>query len=173
MTYATEIAKTEMGTFAEVFLIAVGLTNFFYISHDEDVTFSAQLYKAKSLKRGTITKTKDLTSKKLDIDIQLTEPATRFIANSPPEIISITITRFFIDDATAFKVIYKGEVISVGIKDGAAIMTCESRSILFRNKSPIVVHKATCNHQLFDSLCTLDRDLFKEEGIVTVSGSVS
>ena len=171
MTYASEIAQTEQKKFAEIYEFGIGNEIFYYTDNDENITFQAQLYKAVTINRKSLKFDNNLTSKKIDISMKLTDPANRFIANNPVEIITVKIQRFFTHDHTAAKIIFTGEVIAASGKNGNAQLSCENRSILFKNKFPNIVYKTTCSHILFDGGCKLNSDNFKESGAVTVSAN--
>lgn len=171
MAYSDEIKKIQQGAFAELYKIKAGEETWYYTTYEKEIVFESNTYEPKPIKRGAFTYDDKLKAQRIKIAAPLAEPVKRYIGNSPIEPTKITITRVFVDNPTFAKVLFFGEVIGVTMQKGIADIDCESTSLIFRNKLPLWCHQAFCNNKLFDSQCTVDPNLFKISGAITISGN--
>lgn len=181
MSYATEIKKVEMMPFAELFEATRGSQVYRYTSWERDFTWQGNLYTAITMKRSIPSEDEQFKPSRLDITMPVVAPVNEYIANTPIEPVVLKVTRVFIHDPTAYKVIFFGEVLGVSNLEagdqGVIQANLESGTIYFRNKIPRVVFQAFCNHVLYKASeplrpnCDLNKELFKTTAIVTISGN--
>lgn len=181
MTYATEIKKVEMMPFAEIFELTSGNRVFRFTSSERDFTFQGNLYRAAVIKRTVPTEDESFKPTRMTVTMPIVDPLNEYLANTPIEPTLIKITRIFIHDLTAYKVIFYGEIIGVNLVEagdqGIATADCESGTIYFRNKIPRVIYQSFCNNVLYKLSeplrpnCNVNKELFKTTAIVTLSGN--
>ncbi|MCK5605700.1 DUF2163 domain-containing protein [Candidatus Pacearchaeota archaeon] len=171
MSYQSEIAKTEMGGAAELYEVTTGNQIVRYTSWPASLIFETHTFNPASIQRSQFALDTDFKLIHVTLTAPLVAPLTRYIANAPIEPTFIKIWRSFVDDLTAFRLLFQGEIKTVTLKDNVARVAVESLSNLFRTKLPRFVYQSHCNHRLFDSGCTLNAEDFRVNGAVTVSGS--
>lgn len=181
MTYATEIKKVEMMPFAELFEITSGTRVFRYTSWEKDFTYGGNVYRAAVIKRSIPSEDESFKPSRMDLTMPVVSPVNEYIANTPLEPVRVNITRVFIHDETAYKVIFYGEVLGVANlqagDQGIIQANLESGTIYFRNKIPRVVFQSYCNHVLYKLSetgrpgCNLAKELWKTTATVTILGN--
>ena len=155
MAYSTEIEKTQISPFAELYRIVVGGAVYYYTSYSEDYIFQSNTYLKRPLKRSEFSFSDRLRAVRVRVSAPIAGPFLQFIATAPPQLIEIKITRVFVDTPTDYLQIFQGYVISVVIEGNVASVECESETRLLRNKIPKYLFQATCNHILFDAGCAI------------------
>ena len=155
MSYENQIAKTELGLFAELYQITTSDTVFYYTSYIQDVQFQSNLYLARPIQRGDFSYSDKLRALRVRISGALDTPFLQYIANAPPELTEIKIVRVFLDNPNDFIQLFLGSIISISIAENLAHAECESGTRLLRNQIPKYLFQARCNHRLFDSFCGL------------------
>ena len=173
MALKDELKKAKSDAFAEVYEIQIANEFFFYTSYERDIIFQGNTYKAVALKRGEFTKQNKLSATRVSLDLGLTDPISRYVANFPPQLTTMTITKIFVPDDSLTMQLFKGRLIGVNFSTpGKASADFEAQVKLFRSKIPKMVHQASCNNQLYDKFCKLSKVDFRAVGVVTVSGNV-
>ena len=170
MTYDTNIQKAAMPMTPELYEFRKGMDFYRYTSYSEDIIFGTNLYQAISINRSGFTVDKDLKSVMLTVAVPVTDIFRDYIANYPLPLVELTLYRAFIDDLTDYRIIFKGRMRSVTVKDQAAQVSIESSSVLFKIKLPNIVHQSYCNHFVFDAGCGINEVVYETSAIVTVSG---
>ena len=171
MAYSDKIGKIQASAFAELFEISANNTTYYYTSHAQAVTWGGHSYLARSIKRGELSFSDRLRSVRVQVSAPLDAPFLQYIANAPPELAKVKITRKFLDSSDAVQIFW-GYAISITIADNIASVECESETRMLRNKIPKWVFQAYCNHMLFDSHCGLDAADFAVDATVSdVTGS--
>lgn len=181
MSYETEIKKVELMPFAELFEITSGERVWRYTSYGKDITFGGNVYRAAVIKRTVPSENEDFKPTRMDITMPVVDPVNAYIANTPIEPTKFKVTRVFIHDDTAKKIIFSGEALGVTFVEagehGIAVANAEGGSIYFRNKIPREVFQAYCNNTLYKASetgrpnCSLLKENFETSTIITISGN--
>lgn len=169
MTYAQKLAEQQQDSFAELYEINTGTERFFYTSFERLVVFQGNSYEAAKIERSPISYEEKIKAIRTKIKAPLSDPVSRYISNNALSSVTVKIYRVFVESTTDFEVIFDGRIINVEAQKKGAVIDCESNSTIFRNKLPLVVHQAFCNHRLFDGGCGLNENDFKTTTVVTVN----
>lgn len=171
MAYEDKLQETQQPTFAELYKIKTGDVTTYYTSYKTDITFASETYLARTIRRSNFKFQQKLRSVKVTVSAPIDPLGLEYVANAPPEAISIKIIRVFIDGSQDNAVIFEGKVISVTLKDRAAHAEVEASLDIFKNKVPRIVFQPACNWMVFDDDCKLIAESWKVPAVVTVSGS--
>lgn len=141
-------------------------------SSDEDVTFQGSVYPAIPLRRGRIESTQDLG--KTNLRITMTRRASfvnQFIATSPTDIVSVTITRIH-NGETDQAITWRGRVVNVKFLQNEAEVTCQPIYSSLRRPGLRRLYQLTCPHVLYGSECRVERTGFAVAAtLTTVNGN--
>ncbi len=155
MTYASEIGEQQQEAMPEFYEINSAGNFYYYTTYIEGLIFRGVAHEAASIKRSGFTQDTQFGK----VDVNLTAPVAdvfaQYIANLPIEPVSITIRRAIKSDLTDYILLFTGRVLSVTIKDLVATAKCEAQSSLLAARLPRIIYQAFCNHDVFDSGCSL------------------
>jgi len=146
------LQAAEASQFVALFEFTIGQEVIRFTTYNKDFTFQSEVYIAGPLDAKGFTADTKTQPISLKITMNLTDPATRYIANTPAEIITVKITFVLLADPLEFSIFYQGRVMSVGLNEKNVSLNCESKSDIFRQKTPNVLHTSLCNNILFDTL---------------------
>ena len=176
MSYASLETSISSGNPLELFHFAYGEVEFFYSSHDGDVSpysYGGANYVPYTIKRSTSELTEVMSRNTLNIDVPCTCPIAQLFVSAPPEqTISITIFRvhFGVVDGIT---IFKGRVVSCEFRGFQATLSCES--VFTRLKVPglRMVYDVMCPHALYSPGCGVIKTNFSKTATITaVNGRV-
>ena len=155
----------------ELYEFKRGVFSWYYTSGDEDIDFSGNIYLSVPLKRSAILSTQDLG--KTSLKITLSRNVTfldQFIATSPTDIITITITRIHASDSDP-AITFKGKVINVKLIENEGEVTCSPIQSTLRRPGLRRFYQTACPHVLYGVQCAVIRTLHDVNGVLTdVSG---
>lgn len=158
----------EPSQYVELIEMSIGQETFYYTSFEKNYTFNNIIYEAISIKTKDFKSDVKMSPTPMKLTLSLSEPAIRYVANTPTEVIKVTITLVVIDNPTETKVFYIGRVMSVEFDDNGLTINLESKSDVFRQKIPGVKHTSLCNNLLFDEVCGLQELLFSFDATLSV-----
>lgn len=171
-TYTTNLGLTEQISMPELYEFSSAGTYYRYTSYNTDITFDGNLYEARPIKRGGISRDIQFGKVKLNVDAPVSDVFQQYIASQPIEPVTLTVYRAVSDELTSYVIIFAGTVKSVGIQNNVARATCEARSRLLEQKLPKIIFQSYCNHDIYDTGCTVSDVLYRVTGTITaVSGS--
>jgi uncharacterized phage protein (TIGR02218 family) len=183
MTYQLELEETQQKKFADLFEIRTGIEPAErFTSHEEPIVFDFDTYINVPISLSSYKLSNDLSSVSVQITAPVSENLSRYIANSVSEPTTVKVTRVVVDDVSKFAVIFDGEIADIEVfdtgeaEDGTpnplqAKASCESISILNRNRLPDMAYQAECNNTLYDDVCQVDRNDFTIVETITIDGT--
>lgn len=167
MALSDYLEGNEAGQIVELFRMTVGQTVYYYTSYEIDFDFGGEIYEAIPIETKGFTNDDKMKPTPLKLSLILTEPATQYIANTPAEVITIEITHVLKTDTGENALFYIGRVMSVEIDEKGVTFNLESRTDVFRQKVPNVLHSSLCNNIVFDDVCQVAEQSFTDA--VTIS----
>ena len=177
------IAKEEASTRkpVELYRIWWGETYQYYTNGDVPVTFDngdgtgEHKYNPATISRGTIQydSTLDINTLKV-LFSAVTEPTIQYIAQNPVAIVWIEVARLF-RDQTPYEasIIFIGQIKSAAFKGISVEAECVGFEHFLLMPIPVLRYQKTCNHQLFDEGCGLDKDesAYPVDAVVTLNST--
>lgn len=167
-------ANGEVGRIIEVMDFQVASQIFRFTTNETEVTFLNLLYEPVTLKSEGLEFNNEVTPIKNTFTMEITEPAVQFLANTPAPVMKAKITWFLESDESVFSVMYDGRVLSASFnKERICTLNLESKTEIFTQQEPNVIHSPMCNNVLFDSGCKLLESNFTDTiNLTTVNGKV-
>jgi uncharacterized phage protein (TIGR02218 family) len=134
-----------------------------------------RLYLPATLERENITYNSELDVQNVGVNfLYSNEVSIKFIAVNPVNLLWISILKLhkeLVPQET--DVIFLGQIKDVSFKGLQAKATCVSFSHFLKESIPIWRYQLTCNHRLFDSYCSLNKEDYKIQGtIVSINDSI-
>lgn len=168
MAYDDEIARLQMRPRAELYEIEIG-TNERYLltSYDTDVQFNGETYSARPIQRTEHEQERKVDTDTISVTLPVTAYAVEYIVNGPSDTIRVTITEYFLDTGD-FRQKFRGKVLNLTIQGDAAVLDVESGVDSLRNEFPSMTYAPVCQFSTFDSKCGLNKEDFKETGVITL-----
>lgn len=164
-TYKTEISKTEIPIFVELFEISFETEKLYLTSYITDIEISGITYKSAVMMREEF-RNELYEKQEVTINIVISEDfASQIIGLDYPNYL-IVIKRYFLD-SQIMKTIFMGYISGVGIKE--RVMTIRATDILSSpfKKVPILVYSACCNRMIYDTGCGLRKAEYRVTTTVT------
>lgn len=165
---AAYIAKEEASKRkpVELYKIWWGLTYKYYNSGDNTVNFDdgdgtgAHDYLPATIQRNEAEYNSELEANVMKIQFAaVTDPTVQYIAQNPVAIVWIEISKLFRDQSPMEKlVVFIGQIKGATVKGTALEAECVSFEHFLSMPVPTLRYQVTCNHEVFDEGCTLDRD---------------
>jgi len=150
-----------------------GVMDWFFTSADTDITFETNLYEAVPIKRSKIISTQDLgkTGLKLTMSRRVSF-LDQFIATSPTDVITLTVTRIHSGD-TDKAIVWRGRVINVKFKENESEVSCQPIFSSLKRPGLRRVYQLNCPHVLYGNECTLIKTNFDIAATLSaVSGNI-
>lgn len=148
----------------ELYVFAFGGTSYLRTSAEGTVTFNGSDYTPTPLKRTAANESREQKSTGITITLPTSEEiAENFIAVQPSSIMTIQILRIQPDavPTTASVIMFDGYVAAVTFKDDICEMRCIPHNDLFTREMPRYTYQGLCNHELYDTGCTLSAGSYK------------
>jgi len=168
MTYNDDMAKRVMDVWAELYTFTVGAEVTRYTSHSQDVPFDSETYKARPISRREVQSKDQIRPDQVRFSAPLDEIMLGYIANAPVEPVVVEIRRVVLATGNN-KVIFRGEVVDVTLKENTASVVAEAKTDTLRNEFPPLVYQTPCQWLVFDGDCGLLESNFEEQATVTLS----
>ena len=155
----------------ELYTFTRGVFSWRVTSGDEDIDFGGNTYEAIPMTRTKIEATQDLGKASLKINASRRFSfLDQFIATSPTDVITLTITRIHAGDADQ-AITWKGRVINVKLTESEGIITCQSIQTTLKRPGLRRLYQAACPHVLYGGSCKLISSSFAIPATLTgVSG---
>lgn len=166
-TYEENLELTEQGEIPELYVFEYGGSIERYTSFSEDITFLGQTYSKATLKRTGFSMDTEFGRVTCQIQAPLIGSLQPYIANQPVEVTTVIIYRALLDDTDEYRILFKGDILRVSVKDNVAQAVCENQSYILMQKIPGVIYQSYCNHQVFDEGCTLNEILWRETATIS------
>ena len=166
-TYEQNLDRTQQGIIPELYVFEYGGNVERYTSFSEAITFQGQTYSKATLKRTGFSMDTEFGRVTCQVQAPIIGSLRPYIANQPVEVTRIIIYRALLDDPDEYRILFKGEIIRVSIKDNVAQAQCESQSHILIQKIPGIIYQSYCNHQVFDEGCNLNEILWRELATIT------
>ena len=168
-----DIEISEFYEPVELFKFSRGVANWYYTSSDIDIDFGGNTYLAEPIQRSKIVSTQEIGKTTLKINMSIRNVfANQFIEQSPTDIIRVEITRFHtneLDPATTFR----GRLVNVEFAENEIVLTCQPSLSSLRRPGLRKLYQTACPHVLYGAPCSLSRNTFAVETILTaVNGLV-
>ena len=171
-TISENYLKTEQIAFPEIYLFRTGSVQSRFTSWHEDLEVLGETYTARPIKRSGFSRDTQMGKTTVDISAPVLDIMSSYVANTPIEPVTITITRLVRDDLSQLITLFVGQVFGVTFKDRTAAIRCESNSSILNVLLPKIICKPQCNHVLFDAGCGLLETSFTHISTVSnISGS--
>lgn len=163
---------------------------FRFCNTEDPVTFGGATYTPLEIRRGSPTvNPREQRSQKIVLEAPSGErPFADFASIQPARKLEVTITRIQLDE-TQFGlgspqpsplypspelpiiphvgfIIFDGYITSVAFEGRTCKIDCNPDTEQFNREVPRYKYQSLCNHVLYDSQCAVDRNLFKQSGLV-------
>ena len=93
-----------------------------------------------------------------------------FMAFNPPSPVSLSIYRQHLGDIQAV-LIFVGKVVAATFDGSDVQLSCAPMTAIFKRNIPRLMYQRECNWALYGPGCTVNKELFKDAGVVTgISG---
>lgn len=155
----------------EAFDFTVGATHYRYTSYYQEQTLGGSLFEAEAIEKNDDSVLGDgLDAGSCEVSLPATNALAEALkASRETRAVGLTVTKYFADDLTESSVTFAGDLVGVSFADGLCKMKFESYMHLLDCDVPKVVVQAGCNNRLFDDVCAINSDLYKEVVAPTVS----
>lgn len=173
MTLSDNIQATEMKPIIEFYDIVHGSTVDRFTSYSEDTVFLYHTYVAIPIKRTNLSRDNELSVLQTTITTIPTDLFRLYVASQPLEPVTITIYRAALDDLTSYALLFSGVVNNVQFNGGQVQAVCVADAQYLKQKIPIYLYQAYCNHTLFDGRCAVDKNTYKVSGVLTYVSSTT
>jgi uncharacterized phage protein (TIGR02218 family) len=143
-----------------------------YTDGDVAVTYSGSSYTPATLERESVTYNNKLEVTTLTIKAAYIEnPALEYIAINPVEILWISVLKLHRDDLTEADVVFIGQIKNVAFQGITASITCVGFEHFLKKTIPTWRYQLTCNHNVFDSKCSLTAASYAETTTVVLDAN--
>lgn len=144
-----------------------------YTSGDTTVTYDGEDYVPATLERSQVQYDSQLGIVTMTIKAAyLTDTILEYISTNPIEILWISIMKIHRDqDPLEADVIFIGQIKDVSFKGIQASITCVGFEHFLKQAVPRWRYQLACNHNLFDSQCSLVKADYKVEAVVTLDAT--
>lgn len=164
-----DVETSEFFQPIELYEFKRSLFSWYFTSGDEDVIFNNNTYVAVPIKRGRIESTQDLGKSTMKITMsRRVSFLAQFIATSPTDVITITITRIHASDADP-AITYKGRVVNVKFVENEGEVTCHPIQTALRRPGLRRIYQTACPHVLYGNECGVLKDSF--DILATLTGA--
>lgn len=145
----------------------------YYTSGDVAVTFDGQEYTPATLERGQAKYDSQLEVTTMNITAgYLNDPATDFLSVNPIEILWIQISKLHREqDPLEADIIFIGQIKDVSFKGVQANIKCVGFEHFLKKTVPSWRYQLTCNHQVFDTKCSLAAATYKITETITLDAT--
>jgi hypothetical protein len=175
---------------AEIYRFDFGAEIFRFTSAAQDIVFGGATYTAVEMKRSDPQDNPaERRNNRLTVQINNAErPFSDYVGIQPAVPLTCTISRIQLDEAATASplsspqpptavitalVLFQGYVTSVAFKGRNATVQMNPNTEQFYREIPRFKYHAQCNHVLYDTFCTLDRNSFAQSGLVNgIDGNV-
>lgn len=156
----------------ETYDFLVAGTHYRYTSYYQSQVIGGVSYPAETLERGGDQAIDDsLAGRSCDITLPASNAfATALKTIKDMRLTSVTVAKYFSDDLTESEAVFSGDLKEVRFEGGFCKMKFDSVSMALDTDIPKVIVQSACNHTLFDAVCGLNSDLYKDVVTPTVSG---
>lgn len=157
MTYNTEISKTEIPPFVELYEIQFPEFILYLTPYFKPVSFGSNIYQPCVMERTDFTQEKD-SERTVTIHFATKEDVSlEFLQENVPRI-KVIIRRYF-PEANVSRVIYVGEGNMVGLSERVLALRVTDLLSMKKIKCPPLIYSSYCNNTLFDKRCKVPRGL--------------
>jgi hypothetical protein len=179
-------AELEGGRYSrpiDLYRFDYGTEIFRFTNNAEDYVFGGTTYTALEISRSAPSQNpRERRNTKLQVKALASQrPFSDYIGIQPAVTLNCTITRIQLDEvataspfsspqpppapATGF-VLFEGYVTSIAFKGRTCDIDMNPFNEQFSREIPRYKYQSLCNHVLYDSFCTIDKNSFKQSGLV-------
>jgi len=182
----TTFAELEGGRYsrpADLYRFDYGSETFFFTSHAEEIIFGGATYTPLEIKRSAPSENpRERRNTKVHLDSLASErPFNDYIGIQPALTLDCIITRIQLDEVattsplpspepapapTTGFVLFEGYVTSIAFSGRTCKIDMNPFNEQFSREIPRYKYQSLCNHVLYDSFCTVDKNSFKQSGTV-------
>ena len=157
----------------EIYKIWSGDNYFYYTNGDVSFIFDSETYDPATINRGSASYNNTLDPNTLRIQFSVASaPVIEYVTNNPVGYIYIEVSRLFRDqDPPEKDVIFVGQVRNISVKGMSAEAECVGYEAFLDTPIPTFRYQTSCNHKVFDTGCTLNKDTYKLTTTVTVNAA--
>jgi uncharacterized phage protein (TIGR02218 family) len=154
---------------AELYRIWSDNETHYYTDGDIIVTYSGIDYIPAPISREMVEYNSELETTTLIINAsRLSTPIIEYIAINPFDVFWIEVFKLFRDqDPLEASVIFVGQIKTVKFKGLNAKIECAGFEIFLNKPIPRYRYSPSCNHTLYDSKCTIDKDSYKVSAVLS------
>lgn len=144
-----------------------------YTSYSEPIHYKGNWYYPATIQRGTVTYDSQFEVTTLDINVAyLVDPVMKYIATNPVDMIWVQVMKYYEDVIPEeASVVFVGQIKTVSFQGTAATISCVGFEHFLTQRIPKYRYQISCNNDLFDDLCTLEKDDYEETATVTILDS--
>lgn len=142
-----------------------------YTTAIEAVTYNAQEYDPAYVRRDAIKGTEQIA--RSGIKVKMARDASivaRYIGGSPTHPVELEIYQ---QSGVTTTLIWLGRVMTVSFAGSEAVLNCEPIFSSLKRNGLRALYQRNCRHALYDHKCTLNKDLFRVDGVLTGATSTT
>ncbi len=155
----------NLSTVVELYHFSSSAGNSYYSSGREAIEFNGVNWQPAPLKRGEIGATSGNERQSVHISSVPDPLLTRYIANYPAHLTTVSIYRYDVESKTAF-LIFQGRVAEVALSYNVVSARCLAGTGELERVLPGVAYSAYCQNHLFDNVCKLNQGEFRTTGTI-------
>lgn len=150
-----------------------GGEHWYYTSGDVTITYDSNDYVPASLSRSLVKYDSQLEVTSMTIDAAYIEdPVIDFISVNPIEILWISVMKLHREQSPLeADVIFIGQIKDVSFKGVQANVKCVGFEHFLKKTIPSWRYQLTCNHQVFDTNCSLTAASYKTTETITLDAT--
>jgi uncharacterized phage protein (TIGR02218 family) len=170
MTIHTSEVETQSSDICEVYQFEINGAYYYYTSFYKDILLDGIIYTAEALERTGFSFTSDPTPRVCTLSFPNINPIAQALHSLNEAVsLSVSITRYFLDDPTHSESVFIGS--STGINFNSGLCVVEFKTIVLELERQIcrIRMQALCNNQLFDNVCGKLAADYEVQAAVTVS----
>lgn len=147
-----------------------GGEHWYYTSGDVPVTYSGVEYTPATLQRSQTNYNSNLEIVTMEIKATyLTDAVLEYISINPMEILWISVMKLHREqDPLEVDIIFIGQIKTVSFKGIQAKINCVGFEYFLKQIIPRWRYQLTCNHTLFNTECSLVKDDYKVDAVITL-----
>jgi uncharacterized phage protein (TIGR02218 family) len=168
MTFAAREDSRYDAQPGELYLFTLGTREWAFTSGDEPVEFLGRRFIPTTIARGALFASQDAPRQSLDITVsQFNSVAQEFLPSGPPDQeMAVQLFRTHFGDAEV-ALLWSGTVASVRIGGANATLSCDPEQLALERNLLKRRFSGTCTNVLFDENCTLNRNAFAVNAVLS------
>lgn len=152
-----------------------GAEHWYYTSGDVTISFDGNDYVPATLSRSLVKYSTQFEVTTMSISADYLQDATiDFISTNPIEILWVSVMKLHREQSPLeASVVFIGQIKDVGFKGIQGDISCVGFEHFLKKTVPVWRYILTCNHDIFDSFCTLSAATYLVTETITLDASKS